>query len=145
MLACSRVDAINRTAVHVTPFGDRLVLEDDRMAAVEARVAQLERQLAIELSYRDGLAKMNEEYTASHNASAKAEVLAMVRWREQGLCRCCSGSHCRRSCRGRGCLHSIMSGSATRADYPRNCGSTARTQASCVAPASRARRERTAR
>jgi len=96
------VDAINRTAVHVTPFGDRLVLEDDRAAAVEARVAQLERQLAIELSYRDALAKMNEEYTASHNAGAKAEVLAMVRQRAQGACRRCSGSPCRRLCPGWG-------------------------------------------
>ena len=48
------------------------------MATVEAKVQGLERKLNVEMSMRDGLTRLAEQYEASQNAAARAGVLATV-------------------------------------------------------------------
>jgi hypothetical protein len=53
--------------------------QEARAAAVESRVATLERRLAVEMTMREGLNRLASEYEATQNAAAKADVLAAVR------------------------------------------------------------------
>ena len=54
-------------------------LQEARVAAVEAKVAMLERKLSVEMTMRDGFSRLAAQYEKTQNTAAKADVLASVR------------------------------------------------------------------
>ena len=77
-------DSFRTTADRPPPPGVRLAAsgrdgpQEERAAVVDARVATLEKQLKVELSLRDGFARLAAQYDGGQNASAKADVMAKV-------------------------------------------------------------------